>query len=184
VIPSEQDIRNAAMREGIAAKQTEKYREAERLALAALGPGFTPWMRLTLIDADHRQSGNREPAAVVFKVYRGDERTSENALFIRKMPDGRLLKNQRYEPLFGDMLFETHPSKTMEFRGEQVPVPRYELCWSALEIYRPRDAEQLAALRVSRERGKQERSDRKWAEENPLLVWADKVNRDAEERER
>jgi hypothetical protein len=95
-----------------------------------------------------------------------------------------LAKATNYETLFGDMLHEKHPTRTMEFRGEQVPVPRYELCWAALEIYRPRDAEQLAALRVSRERGKQERSDRKFAEENPLLAWIEKVNQEEAENQR
>lgn len=183
VTPSERDVENAALREGIASKQNAQYQEAALLALATLGPGWKPWMRLTLIDADHRTSGNTEPAAVVYKVYRGDEKISDNAMFIRKMPDGTLLKDRRYEPLFGDMLTEPHPYETMEIRGERVPVGRYELCWGPLETYKPRDADQLAALRVSRERGKQERADKKWTEENPLLAWADEENQ-AEERGR
>jgi hypothetical protein len=47
-------------------------------------------------------------------------------------------------------------------RGERVPADRYELCWSALELYLPRPAEALAAARARRE----ERE----AVENPLLA--------------
>ena len=178
--PTDQDRRNAELRANVASKQNDQYQEAALLALATLGPGWKPWMKLTLIDADHRQSGNREAAATVFKVYRGDEKISDNAMFIRKMPDGRLMKNQRYEPLFGDMLFEAHPYKTMEVRGQIVPVGRYELCWSAVDIYRPKSADQLGALRESRERGKTARDEKRWAEANPLLAWAER--HDSEEK--
>jgi hypothetical protein len=72
------------------------------------------------------------------------------------------------------LLDEPHPTRTVEFRDRKVPVAKYELCWSALELYHPKTAEQLAALRASRERGKAVREERKFQEENPLLAWADR----------
>jgi hypothetical protein len=52
----------------------------------------------------------------------------------------------------------------------RVPAPRWELGWSAIELYKPKSAESLAALRVSREQGREARADRQFAEENPLLA--------------
>ena len=173
--PSPTDIRNAEYRAKVAREQNTAYREAALLALRILGPGFKPWMKLSLIPSDHRETGDTTPAAVVFKVYRGDERTSDNAMFIRKMPDGSFKKAASYEPLFGDLLTEAHPTKTMEIRGEQVPIGRYELVWSAIELYKPRDAEALAAARVVREKNKAERADRKFAEDHPLLAFAERA---------
>ena len=105
-------------------------------------------------------------------------------MFIRKMPDGRLMKADRYEPLFGDMLTEPHPYKTMEIRGERVPVGRYELCWGPLDLYKPRDADQLAAIRISRERGRAEREQKRFEAENPLLAWSERVQMEEERRGR
>src|SRR4029077_16293139 len=83
-----------------------------------------------------------------------------------RMPDGQVLKADSYEPLFGDLLHAPHPSRTLEVRGQQVPCPRYNLCWSALELSEPRSAEQLAAARVKRE----QRAIEKEARENPLFA--------------
>jgi hypothetical protein len=47
-----------------------------------------------------------------------------------------------------------------------VPVGRYELCWSSLELYHPRSAESLAAGREKREA----RAVEKDAEANPLFA--------------
>jgi hypothetical protein len=63
------------------------------------------------------------------------------------MPGGQVLTADRYEPLFGELLTEKHPTRTVEVRGQQVPVGTYELCWSALELYSPMSAEQLAVAR-------------------------------------
>jgi hypothetical protein len=163
--PTPLDLANAATRQSISERQNAAYREAELLALRTLGPGFTPWMALRLIPSDHRQSGNSTPAATVFKVYRGDEKLTENAMFIRQMTNGQLAKSTSYEPLFGDLLHEKHQSRTMEIRGEQVPVDRYELCWSAMELYHPRSAEALATAREKR----QERAVANEAEASPLF---------------
>ncbi len=164
--PSPQDIENARTRREIAARQNEVYAEAEHLALAALGPGWTPWMKLSLIDSDHRRTGDTEPAATAYKVYRGEQRLTENSAYLRKMPDGQILSAGSHEPLFGDLLHEPHPTRTIEVRGRQAPCPRYHLYWSALERYEPRSAEQLAASRVKRE----ERAIEKQAHTYPLFA--------------
>src|SRR3954452_6150027 len=78
--PTPQDIENVGIRREIAARQAEEYAAAERLALAALGPGWTPWMKLSLIDSDYHRTGNTEPAATAYKVCRGKERLSEHSV--------------------------------------------------------------------------------------------------------
>jgi hypothetical protein len=172
--PTEQDRRNAEIRAEIAAKQNAEYAEAEMLALGKLGPGYTPWMKLVLLDSNYHRNANTEPAAVVFKVYRGEEQLTENSVYLRKMPDGQVLVADSYEPLFGNLLSENHPTRRLEIKGQMVPAPRWTLCWSALERYVPKTAVVLAALRASRERGKAEREQRKFEEENPLLAWSER----------
>jgi hypothetical protein len=181
--PTEQDRENEHRRRLIAERQNNEFAEVSRMALGALGPGFTPWMVLRLIDHDHRQTGNTEPVAIVYKVYRGEDRLTENSLFIRRMPDGKVMKATSYELLFGDLLHEKHPTRTVEIRGEQVPVGRYELVWGALEEYHPKTAEQLSALRVSREAGKERRADAAFVEKNPLLAHAGIKRQDIEPEE-
>src|SRR5690348_15582326 len=100
--PTSQDIENARRRQQIAARQAEEYTEAERLAQEALGPGWTPWMKLSLIDSDHRRSGNTEPVATAYKVYQGDERLTEHSTYVRRMPDGQVRHADTVEPLFGE----------------------------------------------------------------------------------
>ncbi len=168
--PTPQDIANATARQEIAAHQAQEYMEAERLAREALGPGWTPWMKLTLIDSDHRRTGNTEPVATAYKVYRGKDRLTEHSAYLRRMPDGQVLHASSYEPLFGELLHEPHPERTIEIRGQRVPTDRYELCWSALELYEPKSAEELAALRVTRERRAEERAVNQAVEDNPLFA--------------
>jgi len=170
--PTQQDQGNAAMRQAIADRQNAEYAEALKLAQGTLGPGWQPWMKLSLIDSCHRQNGNEEPMATAYKVYRGKHRLTENAVFLRRMPDGSVRQAAGYEELFGDLLHEPHPTKRLQVKGEQVPAPRWTLCWSSLELYTPRPAEELAALRVSRAAGKDRKADKTWAEENPLLAQA------------
>jgi hypothetical protein len=173
--PIQQDIDNAAARQRIADRQLAEYSEAVALTLAALGPGCAPWMKLVLIDADHRRTGNTEPVATVYKVYRGEDRLSENSVFLRRMPDGTIRKADRYEPLFGELLEEKHPTRTVEVRGQQVPVGRWELCWQALELYRPQTAEALAKGRETRERNKTAREEAEHRASNPLFTtWAER----------
>jgi hypothetical protein len=52
--PTEQDRVHAVLRATIAAKQAAEFAEAQALAEAALDPGWTPWLRLTLIDRDQQ----------------------------------------------------------------------------------------------------------------------------------
>ena len=174
--PTDQDRENARIRQEIAKRQAETYSEAQQLALAVLGPGWTPWMKLSLIDSDHRQNGDTEPVATVYKVYRGEDRLTEKSVFLRRMPDGQVVKADSYEPLLCDLLHEKHPTRTVEVQGQQMAVAKYELCWSALELYHPKTAEELAQARTSRERRKEVRQDKHWAEENPLLAWAERAN--------
>lgn len=164
--PTPQEIDNARIRQEIAARQAEAYAEAERLALAALGPGWKPWMKLSLLDSDYHKTGKSHPVATVYKVYRGEKRLSENAMYIRRMPDGEIKHADSYEPLFGELLHEAHPTRTIEIKGRHVPCPRYSVGWSALELYEPRSAEELAAARVKRE----QRAIKNEAQENPLFA--------------
>ena len=172
--PSERDRANARIRQEIAARQAEEYAEAERLALAALGPGWTPWMKLTLVDSDYYRCGSRAPVATVYKVYHGDKKLSENAVYLRRLPDGQIRQAASYEPLF-DKLHEPHPTRTIEVRGRRVPCPRYTVFWSALERYEPLSPEALAARRLSRERNRAQRAEKQWQAENPLLAWAERM---------
>jgi len=57
----------------------------------------------------------------------------------------------------------------------------YSLCWAPFEVYVPITAEQLAALRASRERGKGQREEQKFQAENPLLAWTERVNHEDKE---
>jgi hypothetical protein len=183
--PTDCDRTNAAIRQAIADRQNHEYGEVLKLAMGVLGSGWTPWMKLVLLDSDHRRTGDTNPVAVVYKVYHGEKRKTERSVFLRRMPDGSVRQAGSYEELFGELLYEPHPTKTLEIKGKLVAAPRWELCWSALELYRPRSAEDLAALRVSRERGKAAREDRKFAEENPLLAHVGIRRQDvARERER
>src|SRR5690349_21609905 len=99
--PTSQDIQNARVRRKLADRQAEEYAKAERLATEALGPGWTPWMKLSLIDSDHHRTGTSEPVATAYKAYRGEQRLSENAVYLRRMPDGTIRQAASYEPLFG-----------------------------------------------------------------------------------
>src|SRR5215218_7256160 len=110
--PTDGDRERAALRESIAARQNSAYAEAARLALAACGPGWRPWMLLSLIPSDHRQTGNTQPIATVLKACRGEEKLTENSVFIWRMPDGSIRKADNYEVSFGDLLHEKHPTKT------------------------------------------------------------------------
>jgi len=87
--------------------------------------------------------------------------------------DGHVIQHESYEAGFGPMLLEPHPTRGFEHQGRFVHVHRYSLCWAGYELYQPKTAEELAALRAMRERRKAEQEEKAWAEENPLLAWAD-----------
>jgi hypothetical protein len=165
--PTGHELEMARLRQQIADRQALEYGEAEAVALETLGPGWTPWMKLLLIDSDHRRTGNTEPVAVAYKVCRGKEPLSNQSVYLRRMPDGTVRKADTCEEVFGDLLHEPHPTRTLELlHGQVVPAPRWTLCWSALERYEPQSAERLAAGRVKREAKAVEKA----AEDNPLFA--------------
>ena len=59
--------------------------------------------------------------------------------------------------VFGPLLTEMHPTKTIEVKGQRVQLPRWQMYWSALELYEPRSAEQLAAAQPRVDRHRPER---------------------------
>jgi hypothetical protein len=176
--PTERDRKNAEFRQAVADRQQAEYADAMRMALAVLGPGFQPWMKVSVVDSDYRRTGDDTPRAVVYKLYSGEQRLSEYAVYIRQMPDGTVKKAYGYRSLIEELLEEPHPTRTVEFRGRRVPVARYELHWSALELYHPRDADQLAALRISREQKKAARAEATHRSDNPLFTTRAERNRD------
>ena len=122
---------------------------------APLEPGWRPSHKLLLFRTeDCRPTGKNDPApvpvAVAYKVSMRlmGERTDR---FVRELPNGQVLVSERYEDVFQGMLDEPHPTRTLEVRGQRIPVRRYQMYWSALELYDPQTAEELAASRVNRE---------------------------------
>src|ERR1019366_7436789 len=97
-----------------------------------------------------RRTGDKPKAvAMVFTVR---NKAGEKRHFT--VEDGRLRECARYEEGFGEMLNESHPTLRIEVRGEKVAPHRYSLNWAGYELYVPKTAEQLASLRVSREKKK------------------------------
>jgi hypothetical protein len=168
-LPTDQERRNSAVRAVIAARQQAEWQACVALAEQALGPGWQPWMKLSLIPTDHRQTGDDTPVAVAYKVRRG-RGDNRDVRYVRA-GDGQVLCAERYEDVFGALLAEPHPTRTVAVKGQRVPVSKYELYWSPLERYVPRSAEELALLRQGRQRKRQERADAAWARDNPLLVY-------------
>lgn len=184
-VPTALEEQNAATRAAIAERQNATYAECQRLADRALGPGYRPWMKIVLLDGDHRRTGDTTPAAVCYKVYAGDLRLSSNSVYVREMPDGGVQTASNFEPLFGELLDEKHPTKCVEVKGERVPCGRYEVAWAALERYTPRTAVELASLRASRERKAVEREELRFRAQEPLWAWVEEQRREGGEgRER
>jgi hypothetical protein len=108
--PTAQDVANAAYRKAVSDRQAAEYAEVMRMALGVLGPGFKPWMKISVVDSDYRRTRDDTPRAVVYKLYFGDERLSENAVYIRQMPDGTVKKAHGYRSLIEELLEEPHPT--------------------------------------------------------------------------
>jgi hypothetical protein len=185
--PTAQDHENARTRRAIADRQAREYAAILRLAVGAFGPGWMPSHRHFLVAKEEeervRYTGERPRAAAT--VYTAKNTASDRRHFTAE--GGRVVEHPSPEAAFGPMLLEPHPTRRVEHRGKQLAVHRYSLCWSPFELYEPRTAEQLAALRATRERKKAERQEKKWVEENPLLAWAEPAQREdraAEERGR
>jgi hypothetical protein len=73
------------------------------------------------------------------------------------------------------MLLEQHPTMRIEVKGQVIAPHRFSLCWAGFELYKPMSAEQLAEGRFRREKKKETREARKFAEENPLWVWEEQA---------
>lgn len=170
--PTAWDRESARIRQAIAERQLAEYAEVLKWAMSAFGPGWEPSHRHFLVPKDEeercRYTDERpEAAATVYSVKNADGITRHFTVV-----EGEVKECSSYEEGFGTMLLEPHPTKTIEVRGQHVHPHRYSLCWAPFELYHPKTAEELAALRVSRERGREERADKKFAEENPLLAQA------------
>ncbi len=165
--PTEGDRENERRRQAIAERMEAEYVEALKLSLGTLGPGWTPWMKISLIDSDYyqRHDGTPEVRATAYKVYRGEERLTENSVYLMRRSDGTVVKADNYEDLFGDLLKEKHPTRGFTHNGTWIAYDRWTLCWSALEFYHPKSVETLAKLRATREANK----DAKFAADYPLF---------------
>ncbi len=182
--PTQQDIENAAMRREIAERQMLEYAECLKWAIGAFGVGWLPSHRHCLVSKEEetrvRYTGQRAVAAAT--VYTVKNAAGDRRHFTIK--DGAVVEHPSMEAGFGEMLLEPDLSRTVEMGGKQVHLHRYSLCWAGYELYEPKSAEQLAALRVSRERGKAEREEQAWRAANPLLVWmAENVSSDQAPKE-
>jgi hypothetical protein len=178
-VPTARDRQNARIREAIAARAAEEYGRVLAWAWGAFGEGWLPSGRHFLAskdaeDARRRDGGKLQAAATVYTVVNdaGDKRHFLTG------DDGNVREVASYQEGFGSMLLEPDPARTIELRGQKVHPHRYSLCWAPFELYRPTSAEELAALRVSRERGRPEREQRKFEQENPLLAWAERAKED------
>ena len=179
---TEHDRQNARVRAEIAERQAKAYSQVLAWALGVFGPGWLPSHRHYLVDREEeervRYTGEPPVAAATVYTVRHEE-TGQARHFT--VADGRVVENPSMEAAFGPMLLESHPTRTVEVRGKHVHPHRYSLCWAAFDLYEPKAAEQLAALRVSREQKRAEREDRKWAEREPM--WAPLAERDKRERQ-
>ena len=180
--PTEQDRENAHVRAEIAERQAEAYRQVLAWALGAFGAGWRPSHRHFLVtkEEEERVRYTGEPPTASATVYTvRHEETGQARHFT--VEDGRVVEYPSMEAAFGPMLHEPHPTHGFEHAGKWCRIHRHSLCWAPFDLYEPMTADQLAALRVGRERKRAEREDRKWAEREPL--WAPLAERDRRERE-
>lgn len=160
----------ARVRREIAERQQAEYDECHGWALAAFGPDWLPSCRHFLLEKDEeekaRRTGERpKPAATVYTVRKGKDKRHFT------VANGQITEHADYKDGFGEMLYEPHPTAGFEHQGEWCPYHRFSLCFAPYDLYHPKTAEQLAALRVSREQKRTEREAKAWAEANPLLAF-------------
>lgn len=150
-----------------------EYAECLTMALKAFGPGWLPGHRHFLIDKDEedRVRYTGEKARVAATVYTVRNEAGQPRHFT-VAEDGKLTEHANFEEGFGAMLLEPHPTRGFQHQGKWCQVHRYSLCFAPYTLYTPKTAEQLAALRASRERRRAQREDKKWAEEHPLFASA------------
>jgi hypothetical protein len=180
--PSDQDRANARLRRQVADRQAQEYAQVLAWAAKAFGPGWLPSHRHDLVDKDEearcRHTGERPRAAATVYTVRQEE-TGE-ARHFTVAADGAVTECAGYQDSFGPMLREPHPTRGFQHQGQFCHYHRYSLCWVPYELYQPRTAEQLAALRAARGRTKAARAEKEWAAANPLLAWAEKVRQEDE----
>ena len=175
--PTAQDRQNAAIRDAIAQKQAEEYGHCLRLATGAFGSGWLPSHRHMLISKEeeeqHRRTG--EPAIPAATVYTVRNAAGDKRHFT--VEDGAVREVSSYAEGFGPMLLEPHATAGFtDQKGVFHHTHRYSLCWAGYELYHPKSAEELAALRQSRERNKAAREEAAFREANPLFTtWAEKL---------
>jgi hypothetical protein len=172
-VPTDLDYENARVRRAIADRMEAEYIECLAWAQAAFGPGWRPSHRHFLVSLDEEErvrytSERVRPSATVYTV-RNDAREARHFT----IDNGKVVEHTSYQEGFGPMLFEPHPTRGFEHKGQWCPYHRYSLCWAGYDLYEPKTAEELAALRASRERKKTEREEKKFAEEHPLWVGLD-----------
>lgn len=165
------DQANAAERLAIAERLEAAYLACLKHCINCFGPGWIPSHRHDLIEKDEMERVRYTPEhpvvfASVYTARCGDQRR-HFVLDAYGVPR----EVASMEAGFGDLLLAPHPTRTITVLGKQVSPHRFDLCWRGYELYRPKSAEQLAALRTSRRAKKDERARKKWAEENPLLVY-------------
>jgi hypothetical protein len=183
--PTQRDIDNAQSRQEIADRFALEYGKVLSWALGAFGPGWLPSHRHFLVDKDEedraRRAGERPRAAAT--VYTVRHETTREAKHFTVEGD-QVKECDGYMEAFGPMLAEPHPTQRIEVHGQLVAPHRYSLCWSDIPLYEPKSAEELAALRVSRGKGREQRADKKWVEDNPLLAQAGIRRQDVDGRSR
>lgn len=170
VVPTEQDHENFRVRQAIAEAQEREYTDCLLKAFGAFGPCWIPSCRHFLIDKEEAarvRYTQEKPkvAATVYTVRHSD--TGRNRHFTVD-EQGKVTECASMEAGFGEKLLEPHPTQTIEVRGQLVHPHHYDLCFAPYELYKPKSAEQLAALRETREKNKDEKFDR----ENPIFALA------------
>ena len=182
--PTEQDVRNAGTRAVIAEKQNAEYDKAYLMALGVLGGGWTPWMKLALLDSNYHQGGSLEPVAVAYKVYRGEKRLTENSVFLRKMPDHR----EAVHKVRGPVRRPPHrapPHAKAGVAGWQGG-PGSPLLGNLVgprTVHAHERAEGLAAARVTREANKAAREQERFERETPLFAEIERQEEEGRGRE-
>ncbi|MBY0459085.1 MAG: hypothetical protein K2V38_17250 [Gemmataceae bacterium] len=125
--PTQQDIDNAALRAGIAARFRREFEEAKALAESVFGPGWEPTGRHDLVTHAEASAARHEgrrmtPSASVITAQNG---SGERRHF--RVTEGGPVEVESYPQGFGAMLTEPDTERTIEVRGESVHPHKYEL---------------------------------------------------------
>jgi hypothetical protein len=181
LLVSARDRENEQIRREVAERFEREIAQVRAWAQSVFGKGWEPAHRHFLVEIDEEdraRSANERPTPAA-TVYTVKNKAGEQRHFTVR--DGKVVPCSGYEEGFGDMLHEKHPTRGFEHKGKWAAYGRFSLCWGWYEEYSPKTAEQLAALRASREKGKADRADRKFEQDNPLLAQAGITRQDLEE---